>query len=51
MTSFVREFTNENVIYVNREDDAGDPGLRKSKLSYNPVWLVKKYTVKNLVAK
>ncbi len=51
MTSFVREFTNENIIYVNREDDAGDPGLRKSKLSYNPVWLVKKYTVKNLVAK
>ena len=51
MTRIVREFTNENVTYVNREDDAGDLGLRKSKLSYNPVWLVKKYTVKNLVAK
>ena len=51
MTEFVRKFAHENITYVNREDDAGDPGLRKSKLSYNPICLVKKYTVKNLVPK
>lgn len=51
MTSFIREFAKEGIAYVNREDDAGAPGLRKSKLSYNPIWLVKKYTVRNLVPK
>lgn len=51
MTSFIREFAKEGIAYVNREDDAGDPGLRKSKLSYNPIWLVKKYTVRNLLPK
>lgn len=32
----------EGFKYVNREDDAGEEGLRKSKLSYRPVFMVDK---------
>lgn len=37
--------SNENIKYVNREEDCGDEGLRKSKLSYHPSELIRKSTV------
>lgn len=40
---FAKHYVDEGVRYINREDDAGDAGLRKSKLQYNPVCMVDKY--------
>ena len=33
---FARAFYNENLKFINREEDCGDEGLRKSKLQYHP---------------
>lgn len=43
---YLRMYANtDEVKYVNREEDCGDEGLRKSKLSYHPVELIEKNTV------
>ncbi len=44
-----REFVLANCMnykFVNREDDTGDEGLRKAKLSYNPYEILTKYRAK-----
>ncbi len=36
----------ESVIYINREQDLGDEGLRQAKMTYRPVGFVQKYRLK-----
>ncbi len=41
-SEFACHFATDKVVYLNREEDTGDEGLRKSKMSYHPIALVEK---------
>ena len=44
---FAKKITEENpeILYINREDDSGDIGLRMAKESYHPKEILKKYNI------
>lgn len=42
---FVRNFA-ENALYVNREEDMGDEGLRRAKSAYCPIKMIDKYELR-----
>lgn len=46
VNQFVKRYAGGEILFVNREEDVGDPGLRTSKLSYHPIELIEKYTIK-----
>jgi len=49
-TLFAREFS-QGLRYINREDDAGDMGLRTSKMQYHPTHMLEKRRVYCRMAK
>lgn len=47
-TAITKEFAAhawDDVIYLNREEDMGIPGLRNAKEALHPEFMVKKYNV------
>jgi len=44
-SAFVAEHLDAGAVFVNREDDIGDEGLRKAKLAWNPCEIIEKFSV------
>lgn len=42
---FAMRYAGNGVQFINREEDMGDPGLRRAKSAYHPVTLLKKFVV------
>lgn len=52
LSEFAKRFAVDGVKYINREDDAGDEGLRTSKLQYHPLLIKNKnYLMANCLFK
>lgn len=45
VSEYLKYYADEDIKYTNREDDAGDEGLKLSKKSYHPVFMQNKYHV------
>lgn len=43
---FAKHFATDGVLYINREEDCGDLGLRTSKTQYHPILIKDKCTLK-----
>ena len=44
-SAFVSAHLDDGAVFVNREDDLGDDGLRMSKLAWNPCEIIERYSV------
>lgn len=44
--NYAEMMRNEDLVWLNREEDLGDLGLRRSKEGYNPSYLLDKYIVR-----
>ena len=42
-------FLDTDILYINREQDLGDAGLRQAKMTYRPIRFIKKYKVQRKV--
>ena len=42
---FAKHNDSETLRFINREEDMGDPGLRTAKSRYNPVEMLRKYSI------
>lgn len=45
VNQFSMKYARDGICYINREEDMGDPGLRRAKEAYHPTSLLKKYCI------